>query len=419
MHKPTEWTDKIFIAEDGAISRMLTAYYCRRIKHLECDVYVENEYGEAGCQNLYYTQYGYVVAFPGDIRNSNPYSYFYDSRIAEEEGFGECRLMPKLGESGLCTEEEIRLVCEKYPAFRYVLNKFKCKTRQTLIDTLRLWKEHPECELVLACGYEKVAHNKVFWKLSKPKIKKVCQFMQQYKNLDIPLCYVLEVINSGKDYDLYIKYLECTDKRDRKIINFDDFVYLRKLCLKNDEYSIHTSINLYRDYMVMLIETEHDIQSEYWRHPKDLYGKHDELVEERHRRLEAEKIALEKKRRKNLKALQISFEKYDLNIDGFRIFVSTDYELWCKHAKALNQCIVAGGYYTSVADGNEVLVFIHKDDIPIATAEVRNDGTVGQFYADERDRDNCLPSEEVKCAFNKWLDCVPKSKFKKRQKKAA
>ena len=40
--------------------------------------------------------------------------------------------------------------------------------------------------------------------------------------------------------------------------------------------------------------------------------------------------------------------------------------------------------------------------MPVATAEVKNDGKIGQFYADERDRSNCLPTPEVKAVFEKW-----------------
>lgn len=415
MHRPTEWEDRIFIAEDGAISRMLTAYYKRQNKKLVCNVYIENEYGEACCQNLYCSTYGgYVVAFPGEVINSNRTSYYYDERIAEEEGFGECDLLPRVGTSDFCTEEDRHLVCEKYPKFRYVLNKFKgCKTRQTLMHTLMLWKEHPECELVLACGYESVVHNKVFWKLSKPKLKEVCGFMQRYKYLDRNLNEILYCIKLGKDYDLNLKYIDWIDTRERKVITFEDFKYLNKLSQKQKEYSLQTTIRLYKDYIEMLNQTEHDIQSEYWRHPKDLYGKHDELVAELNRKKEAEKLALEKTRGRNLNAIQKRFEKYNLEIAGFRIFVTTDYQIWKNQAKGLHQCIVANGYYDKVADGLKILVFIQKDNRPVATAEVFPNKTVGQFYADELDRDNCLPTKEVKSAFNKWMQLVPKSKFKK------
>lgn len=52
---------------------------------------------------------------------------------------------------------------------------------------------------------------------------------------------------------------------------------------------------------------------------------------------------------------------------------------------------------------------------PVATAQIHTDGTIGQFYANEIERDNCLPSDEVREAFNKWLEAVPKSKFKARR----
>ena len=41
------------------------------------------------------------------------------------------------------------------------------------------------------------------------------------------------------------------------------------------------------------------------------------------------------------------------------------------------------------------------------------------FYADERSGTpgGSLPSPEIKAAFNKWLELVPKSKFKKRKER--
>ena len=87
----------------------------------------------------------------------------------------------------------------------------------------------------------------------------------------------------------------------------------------------------------------------------------------------------------------------------------------------MHQCICAAGYYQGTAEGNYTIVFIQKEGEPVATAQVFPDGRIGQFYADEIDRSNCAPSEEVRAAFNKWLESVPKSKFKKskpRQRKS-
>lgn len=415
MHKPTSYSDRIFIAEDGAISRLLTAYYYK--KELSCDIYVENEFREAGCQNLYFSQWGYVVAFPGDKYCQSGWSYYYSDAIAEEEGFGECKILDALGTSEPPTQDEIELICNKYPNFRYTLNKYKCVDKKTLMRTLMLWNEHPECERVLACGYTKVAHNKMFYKLTKKKAMEVCRFMQKHKGLDLPLNVILSAFKTNAPEE-YLHYIANTTSYERRIITCEDYKYLYSL----DDNNIEHLKDIFRDYIEMLSKTEHDIQSEYWRHPKNLSQKHDELAAELREKERRRQMMLQKERSKTLNAITKKFAQYDTNIDGYRIFVTTDFSVWEKHAKALHQCICAMGYYDRVADGTEILVFICKGKKHIATAEVKPDKTIGQFYADERDRENCLPTEEVKEAFNKWLAMVPKSKFKKRkaaQKKAA
>lgn len=416
MHKPTSYSDKIFIAEDGAISRMLTANFRNKNKDLSIEIYVENEFREAGCQNLYYSMYGYVVAFPGEVYCNNSWSYNYSNTIAEVEGFGECELKPNLGTSYPPTAEEIELICNKYPDFRYTLNKYKCVNRKVLMQTLMLWNEHPECERVLACGYPKVAHNKMFYRLTKPKAMQVCRFIQQNKGLDLPLNIILGALKSNQTGE-YLHYIANTTAWERRLITLEDFCYL-KFQAENNLYYIK---DIFRDYLGMLEESEHDIHSEYWRHPKNLIQKHDELSAELEEKERRRKMMQQKERAKTLNEIAKKFAQYDTNIDGYRVFVTTDFSVWEKHAKALSQCICACGYYDKVADGEEILVFICKGKKHIATAEVKPDKTIGQFYADERDRENCLPTAEVKAAFEKWLKMVPKSKFKKKaaQKKAA
>ena len=55
----------------------------------------------------------------------------------------------------------------------------------------------------------------------------------------------------------------------------------------------------------------------------------------------------------------------------------------------------------------------------MATAEISQAGKILQFYANELDRNDCKPSEEIQTAFNKWLDNIPKTKWKPRKIKEA
>ena len=51
--------------------------------------------------------------------------------------------------------------------------------------------------------------------------------------------------------------------------------------------------------------------------------------------------------------------------------------------------------------------------------EIKKKKKILQFYANELDRNDCKPSEEIQTAFNKWLDNIPKTKWKPRKIKEA
>jgi hypothetical protein len=178
----------------------------------------------------------------------------------------------------------------------------------------------------------------------------------------------------------------------------------------------------------MLYRSDHNCKDIYWRYPSDISAFHDRLVEEERIKEEARRLAEKKAEAKRMREKALAFkrivkkfEEVNGTVDGYSIFVTSDYEEWERQAKALHQCICACGYYQGTADGNYTIVFIQKDGEPVATAQVYPSGEIGQFYANEIDRANCTPSEEVKTAFYKWLESVPKSKFKKskpRQRKS-
>ena len=81
--------------------------------------------------------------------------------------------------------------------------------------------------------------------------------------------------------------------------------------------------------------------------------------------------------------------------------------------QAVNNCAMvedsvvykwARDYYIEVLPGECVLVFVQKNGEPVATAELKKGNKIGQFYANELDRDNCLPTDEVRAVMNKWLE---------------
>ena len=183
-------------------------------------------------------------------------------------------------------------------------------------------------------------------------------------------------------------------------------------------------VDLYRDYLCMLHRSNHSFDDEYWRYPSNLNEFHDRLVEEERIEREARMIqeAREEERRlkeqkKAIKRIEKKFAEINSSIDGYSIFVTSDYDEWQKQAKALHQCICACGYYQGTADGNYTIVFIQKEGVPVATAQIYPTGKIGQFYADETDRTDCAPSDEVRVALSKWMEQVPKTKWKSKPRK--
>ena len=445
MHQPTDWHDRIE-AENGQIVRIVTAEWKSKHKGSKLysvDVYKESDAKESWCQNLYSSMWGgYAVAFPGLPRNQNVNSWYFDNSIAEEEGFSAMGRLSSVGWSDNVTKAEEELVCSFYPDFKYVLKKYKMADKRDLMKKLQMWIPHHDVELILAAGFEKVAMNGSFWRLSEKNQKATCNFMRQNPQFkDLSFREIREAMRSNDpvDYGVYLQVIPSWHRSKNPrgwypCISYEDYRYMRKQQKKfkssynDEEHAFNELVNIYNDYIRMLYRSDHNCKDIYWRYPSDISAFHDRLVEEERIKEEARRLAEKKAEAKRMREKALAFkrivkkfEEVNGTVDGYSIFVTSDYEEWERQAKALHQCICACGYYQGTADGNYTIVFIQKDGEPVATAQVYPSGEIGQFYANEIDRANCTPSEEVKTAFNKWLESVPKSKFKKskpRQRKS-
>jgi|GEM_PF-4282679 len=444
MHKPSNWYDRIE-AENGQIVRIVTAEWVDKrhdYKVYSVDVYKEDDSGRSWDQNLYQNMwYGCVVCFPGLPVNNNKSSWYYDMTIAEEEGYRERSRLSSVGWSDDVTEADKELVCLLYPDFRYVLEKYKMSDKWELMEKLRIWILHKEVELLLAAGFEKVAMNGNFWRLSEKNRKAVCLFMRQhpqFKRYSLAEIRAAMRLADPDDYARYLKaissYYRMNNCRSEVCISYDDYKYLKRQQKKfkssvavnrtgsnfDEEIVFNELKNVYIDYIRMLFRSDHNRNDDYWRYPSDIWVFHDRLMEEERVKREAEALAKAERERlrqiafaKAVKGIEKKFKDFASTIDGYSIFVTADYDEWTKQASELEQCICAAGYYQQMADGKCTIVFIQKDGVPQATAQIMPDGTLGQFYANEHDRENCLPCPEIKAAFEKWRGSVPKSKFKK------
>lgn len=147
------------------------------------------------------------------------------------------------------------------------------------------------------------------------------------------------------------------------------------------------------------------IKDEYWAHPKNLRERLDELRTQRENIRTLEEAEQLKKKKTRYNRVIKRFEGWDRTIDGYNIIIPKTVEQWQNQANVLNQCIIRMNYMDLVSK-NHVLFFILNGDTPIATCEVTDllEKKIGQFYADEYDRSNCMPTPEVRNAMLKYLD---------------
>ena len=185
---------------------------------------------------------------------------------------------------------------------------------------------------------------------------------------------------------------------------------------KRKGYAGHSMWATYCDYRKMAKSAGHNIRQEYWAFPSDLNKAHEKVLRECNAIAEARKLAekkrlaaLEKNMFENLKKACEVLQSFGGVYDGYEIIFTDNMQEWEKQAKALHQCIVRCSYYKKMANQEEILVFIQKDGIPVATAELFAKNRIGQFYADEHSGtpEGSKPSEEVQHVFTTWLRDKP------------
>lgn len=364
--------------------------------HMELDVYRESEDGWIECRNLYYNALGgYLVEFPNEVNKTYRYT-------AVLEEWDECTKinMP----SRMLTDAEREALCREYPRFGYVLAKWRGTIEETM-SVLNVWKEHPEVEYVLASGFERVAMSARFWTLSGGKRKEVALFMRKNPRCrDMTLSDILSIVRHGYDVEDYLIYLHDRARLGR--VSYPEYLYIQT--------QDGCGVGYYRDYMKLLRQTQHNARDDYWRYPKDLRAAHERVARE----VEREKALRDAEK---LKAKQGMYSKavrkymgYKTEIDGYSVYVPDDVLDVQRQAVELHQCLVSCDYIGKVIDKECVLVFVRKDDVPIATAEILPDWSIGQFYANELNRFDCLPTDEVRGVMGKWLE-----KFSRRTRRCA
>jgi len=406
MHRPI-FDDRITLdKKKNEIVRIINARSNQKIipglkkgEQTNFDCYKQYETSPDVCRNLYRNFYNYLgVEFPKET------VYNYRTKRHVKRGYDAwdevcCGVHIETG--FYPTEREKKIICDKYPAFRYVLNKW-CGTRSQTMAVLKVWKEHPEVELPLSLGYYDIIFNKSFYAMKKEDLKKCYKYMNENRELNLSITDLKIIVRHGEEVaDMYCRAKEIMGRRVKMgelkwILNQYEKYY------KNDRWALRRDIDEYKE----LCEYFHkDMKDEYWAHPKNLRERVDDLRVQRENIRMLQRAEELKQKMARYKKVIKRFDGWDRTVDGYSIIIPKTIEQWQKQASVLHQCIIRMNYMDEV-NKNYVLFFILKGDIPIATCEVTNllEKKIGQFYADEFDRANCLPTPEVRNAMLKYLD---------------
>lgn len=406
MHKPI-FEDRITLdKKKNEIVRIINARSNQKIipglkkgEQTNFDCYKEYETSTDVCRNLYRNFYNYLgVEFPKET------VYNYRTKRHVRRGYDEwdevccnCNIETYFQP----TEREKKIICDKYPAFKYVLNKWS-GTRSQTMKVLKVWKEHPEVELPLSLGYYDIIFNKSFYTMKKEDLKKCYKYMSENRELNLCISDLKIILKYGEETaDMYCRAKTILGRRVKMselkwVLNQYDTYY------KNQTNSMRIDLE---DYKSLCEYFHKDMKDEYWAHPKNLKERVSELRVQRENIRMMQRAEELKKKMARYKRVIKRFEGWDRVIDGYSIIIPKTVEQWQKQASVLNQCIIRMNYMDEV-NKNYVLFFILKGDTPIATCEVTNllEKKIGQFYADEHDRSNCLPTPEVRNAMLKYLD---------------
>ena len=406
MHKPI-FTDRITIdRKKGEIVRIVNARSNQKIipglkkgEQTSFDCFKQYEDSPSVCRNLYRNFYNYLgVEFPKEL------VYNYKTKRKVRRGYDDWEELcctVNLATPFMPTKKEIDLICMMHPNFRYVMNKW-CGTRFQVMQVLECWKKHPEIELPLSLGYYDVCFSKQFYNLNKEQLKICYKFMNENRGLNMPISGLMDIIKYGEELAFKLNRAKAIMARRVKVSEVNWILSQYEKYPEEERYRFKGDVHTYYDLCNYFHK---DLSDEYWLHPKNMYERLAELRQQREniRKLE-EAAELKKKMARYTRAIK-RFEGWDRVIDGYNIIIPKTIEQWQNQANVLNQCIIRMNYMDLVSK-NRVLFFILKGDTPIATCEVTNllEKKIGQFYADEHDRSNCLPTPEVRNAMLKYLD---------------
>lgn len=370
-----------------------------KVKNTKKAVYRKTEKGVILFNCIDFDYNGYKVDFDAENEWFEAYSSF--------KGNG-----PYI--SDLVTKFDLAPIFDKYPKFKYIWDEIPHDFSLVgLFNLLCFWIAHPECEYPIKMGYHRIATDKRFYKLTKSKFKDVFSFMKRLLSLKrdvsfISLNDICSVLKDKNNVDLSLFYEWCLLKNDtyfNKAINkeannnYHLYAYYINKKLLYDNLSYSGFLRYYDDYITMCKTANKNLNDNYWRYPKNFNAMHNKMM------IEAQEIekALEEQEKMSFAERMQKYQCLNCDVNGYFIYIADNLEDWKLQAEKLHQCILEARYDKQVLDRRCLIVFIRKDNEPVATCQLYKDYSIGQFYANELDRQNCLPAEDVKTAMNIWI----------------
>lgn len=379
------------------IARPMYSSTYHKVNNTVKTVYRKTENGNILFNCLEIDQMGYKVDFDAENEWFEPYSSF--------KGKGPCI-------KDLITEYEKDIVLQKYPDFKFVLDSIPYNfTTNNFFDLFIFWKNFPKCEYPIKMGYYRIATDKRLYSLTKDKFKAVFSYMKRLLKINRAVGFISfnDICFAVKNNCDLNKFYDYCDWKTRHYIskplnkeakcNYWLFVYYINKHLESDNLSFCAFLRYYDDYITMCKQLNKNLSDYFWRYPKNFNAMHNKVMIEAQER----KKALEEQEKMNFTERMQKYQCLNCNINGYFIYIADNLEDWKLQADKLHQCILEARYDKQVLDRRCLIVFIRKNNEPVATCQLYKDYSIGQFYANELDRQNCLPAEDVKNAMNIWI----------------
>lgn len=386
MGHKCEFKERVEMLENKPC-RIVRAYY----KEYEEDIIREYIDGNSEVSSHIYDSYvcGWLVEFTGETNRVYGRTY-----KVEEPCWSDINkdYLPNVFIND-SQKVDMEMLINYDNSLKYLLNKIdKNISASVLFNIIQQYRKYPNIETLCEKGLYRLALNTNLQRLGKKKLSQVINFIKDNEGINnhTKLIDIQRCIKNNIRYEDYDRFLYA--KGDLELFKY----------LKNKK----VDIEYYKDYISMCKKVGHNIEDDYWKYPNDIYKAHDKVMEQ----IKNTELSNGNIREGLLKEVTKNMSKYDSIVDGYRIFIPNKIDDIKKQCDVLYQCLLRNNYVNKMINQEEVLVFIWKDNIPVATAQVFYDTKeVGQFYGDERGHNkglDCKPPQEVENAFYKWLKNV-------------